>query len=504
MGTTVHLAIDLGAESGRAVVGVLSGGELVTVEVHRFAHAPQAATSGLFWNLDHLWSEIRKGIEAAAGWCRMRGVKLTTIGVDTWGVDYALLDERGEILETPRCYRDPRNRVAYDRVVADLGEEAIYDATGIQFMPINTLYQLAATRETTPDLLKRASRLLFMPDLFHFMLTGVMKTERSIASTSQMLDPRTGTWATSLVERCGIPTNILGEPFDAGTVVGPVKRGILPDDSLLSDVLVVTPAAHDTASAVAAVPTDGSKPWAYLSSGTWSLMGVELATPVLSREARVAPFTNELGVNRSVRFLKNIAGLWLLQETRRDLAARGETMDYAGLATHAEAVTPFRTIVDPDRREFAEPGAMISKLQGYARSTGQALPQTAGELARCCIDSLALAYRRVREKVAVVTGTSPETLHIVGGGGRNAILNQLTADATGLEVLVGPFEATSTGNLLVQAMGVGSVRGIAELRRISAQACSVQQIRPSNIDAARGAAMRYAAMAARPQDAKAE
>ncbi|XVJ58931.1 MAG: rhamnulokinase [Tepidisphaera sp.] len=491
MATTVHLAIDLGAESGRAVVGVLSDGVLETAEVHRFAHAPRSVSGGLFWDLDLLWREIRAGLAAAGAWCKGRGVSLATVGVDTWGVDYALVDAAGELLESPRCYRDPRNAAAYERVLAEVGEETIYAATGIQFMALNTLYQLAATKQETPDLLRRASRLLFMPDLFHFMLTGEMKTERSIASTSQMLDPTTGTWATSLLERCGIPGRILGEPVDAGTVVGAVKRSVLDEAGVAGPVLVVTPAAHDTASAVAAVPA-GPGPWAYLSSGTWSLMGVELSTPILSEQARRAPFTNELGVGRSVRFLKNIAGLWLLQETRRDLAELGESKDYAELAREAEASPAFRTLIDPDRAEFAAPGGMIGKIQAFARATGQPEPRTSGELARSCVDSLALAYGRVGEKLRAVTGTTPETLHVVGGGGRNALLNQLTADATGMNVAVGPYEATSTGNLLIQAMGVGAVGGIGELRRISARACSVQHVRPSENDAARDAARRYA------------
>ena len=497
MTTTVHLAVDLGAESGRAVIGVLADGVLETAEVHRFSHAPLTKPTGLHWDLDLLWREIRSGLAHAGAWCRSRGLKLSTIGVDTWGVDYAILDEHGEILETPRCYRDPRNQPAYERVLTDLGAETIYAATGIQFMPINTLYQLAAAREHTPELLRRAHSLLFMPDLFHFMLTGVMKTERSIASTSQMLDPTTGTWARPLLARCGIPTDILSEPVDAGTVIGPVKQDLLDAAGIAGEVLAVTPAAHDTASAVAAVPTDGSLPWAYLSSGTWSLMGVERAAPILTDAARLAPFTNELGAARTVRFLKNIAGLWLVQEIRRELAERGTPMDYADLAHAAAAAPPFRTLIDPDRPQFATPGRMIEKVAQFAAASKQPIPTTPGELVRCCLESLALAYGRVHDNLGTVTGVKPQVLHIVGGGGRNVLLNQLTADCTGLPVLVGPFEATAVGNLLVQAMGVGGVSGIAQARRISAGACTPQRFIPNEKDETREARTRYAVLASK-------
>ncbi len=500
MTTTVHLAIDLGAESGRAVIGVLSDGVLETAEVHRFAHAPLNKPAGLHWDLELLWREIRAGLGHAGVWCLARGLKLSTIGVDTWGVDYALLDKQGEILEAPRCYRDPRNQAAYDRVLADVGAETIYAATGIQFMPINTLYQLAAACEHTPDLFRRASRLAFMPDLFHFMLTGVMKTERSIASTSQMLDPATGTWARPLIERCGIPTHMLGEPVDAGTIIGPVKRDLLDAAGISGDVIAVAPAAHDTASAIAAVPADGKRPWAYLSSGTWSLMGVELAAPIVSEAARLAPFTNELGAACTVRFLKNIAGLWLVQEIRRELADRGTPMDYTQLARAAEVASPFRTLIDPDRPQFATPGRMIEKVTDFAAATGQPIPATPGELVRCCLDSLALAYGRVNDNLGVVTGITPQVLHIVGGGGRNTLLNQLTANCTGLPVLVGPFEATAVGNLLVQAMGVGRVGGIAEVRRISASACTPQRFIPNEKDETQTARIRYAGLAPMSQD----
>ena len=506
MTTSVHLAIDLGAESGRAVVGVLADGVLETAEVHRFAHGPLALASGLHWDLELLWREIRTGLAHAGAWCRSRGLRLASVGVDTWGVDYALLDERSELLEAPRCYRDPRNTPAYERVLAEIGAEAIYGSTGIQFMPLNTLYQLAATRELTPELLSRAARLLFMPDLFHFMLTGMMKTERSIASTSQMLDPTTGTWAHALLDRCRIPARILGEPVDAGSVIGMVKRDLLDAAGIVEEVTVVTPAAHDTASAVAAVPADGSRPWAYLSSGPWSLMGVELDAPILTDAARLAPFTNELGAERTVRFLKNIAGLWLVQEIRRGLAERGTPMDYAQLAKAAEDAPAYRTLIDPDRPAFASPGRMIEKVAEFAAATGQPVPSTPGELVRCCLESLALAYGRVRERLGMVTGVQPEVLHIVGGGGRNVLLNQLTADCTGLPVLVGPFEATAIGNLLVQAMGlaqaasdVGGVSGIAGVRRISAAACTVQRFVPNQKNETDRARIRYAELAPLPK-----
>lgn len=466
MSTSVHVAVDLGAESGRAVVGVLSAGGLETAEVHRFVHGPVALPSGLHWDITGLWREIVAGLARAGAWCRERGLRVQTVGVDTWGVDFGLIGEGGELLGAPHCYRDPRNEAAYRRVLAEVGEEAIYGATGIQFMALNTLYQLAAMREASPGMLDRARRLLFMPDLFHYWLSGEMVVERSIASTSQMYDPTQGRWSEGLLRKVGVSAGVMGEPVEAGTVVGRVRREVLEAAGLEGEVLVVTPAGHDTACAVAAAPADGKRPWAYLSSGTWSLMGVELRSPVVTEAARRAPFTNELGVGGTVRFLKNIAGLWLVQEVRRGLALRGVVKEYAELAAEAEGSEGLRTLVDVDWGPLAGPGRMIEKLGAYAAATGQPAPETPGALVRCCLDSLALAYDRVRARIGEVTGTAPGVLHVVGGGGRNNLLNRLTAWATGMEVRVGPYEATAIGNLLVQAMGVGRVSGVEGVRRI--------------------------------------
>lgn len=501
MSVSAHIAVDLGAESGRVVVGVLEGDRVECVEAHRFGHSAVSWPSGLHWDLTGIWREILAGIAKAGVICRERGLTVSTVGVDTWGVDFGLIGEGGELLGVPHCYRDARNDAAYKRLLAEVGEEAIYAATGIQFMSLNTIYQLAALKASTPGVLERAKAILFMPDLFHYLLSGEMRVERSIASTSQLFDPVKGTWAWDLIERCGLPAKVFPETVESGTVVGAVRREVLEATGLNGNVLVVTPASHDTASAVAAAPADGSRPWAYLSSGTWSLMGVELAAPNVSEAARKAPFTNELGVGRTVRFLKNIAGLWLVQEVRKGLAARGETMDYAELAKRAEKSAGFRTVVDPDWAPLASPGKMIEKITAYAEATGQPAPRTSGELVRCCLESLALAYDAVHRKIGAVTGVSPETLHIVGGGGRNGLLNRLTAVTTGMAVRVGPYEGTALGNVLVQAMGVGLVSGLQGVRRISRASSEVEAVNASEIQdlsaGVSGAKSRYAALVQR-------
>lgn len=465
-----YVAFDLGAESGRAMLAVLSNDKLELTEAHRFPNAPQRLPSGLHWDLTGLWANLVEGLRECGKLAREKKVKLVSLGVDTWGVDYGLIGAGGELLGIPFAYRDARNAPAMEATLKKLGGKKLYDATGISSMPFNTLFQLVAAKEREPGLLTLANaggRLLFMPDLLHYFFSGAPAVEATIASTSQMIDPRTGKWAVGLLKGLGLPTRALGKIVPAGTRVGTLRAEIAADAGV-DEIGVIVPGSHDTASAVAAVPADESrgKNWAYLSSGTWSLMGVELDKPMLGDKAREAGFTNERGVGGKIRFLKNIAGLWLVQECRRDFARRGREFSYQQLADLAARAEPFRTLIDPGYAPFASPGEMPAKIAQFAGKTGQKAPSSPGQFVRACLESLALTYRRTLGGIESLTGRHVAVLHIVGGGGRNTLLNQMTADAIGRRVVVGPYEATAVGNALTQAIGAGKVRGLAHLRAI--------------------------------------
>jgi rhamnulokinase len=459
-----YIAIDLGAESGRVIVGVLENDRLRLEEVHRFLHEPLWLPTGLHWNISGIWREIVAGLRSAADWGRANRVELASVGVDAWGVDWALVDQAGELVGLPHAYRDPRNPAAYEAVLAKVGRGRIYHTTGIQFMPLNTLYSLYAHKLADPGALAAADRLLFIPDLFHYWLSGERTVEATIASTSQMIDCHTGDWARGMLAELELPANILGPLTPPGTAIGKLRTSLAEETGLPSKLQVVAPAAHDTASAVAAVPADADASWCYLSSGTWSLLGAELHEPCVTAEAQAASFTNELGVSGKIRFLKNIAGLWLVQECRRDLARRGQEFDYATLAELASAAAPLRTLVDPGHTSFQSPGSMLQKIAGFAGATSQAAPQSPGEFVRCALESLALAYREKLILLESILNRRFDVIHIVGGGGKNTLLSQMTADATDRPVVVGPYEATAIGNLLVQGIATGIVRNLAELR----------------------------------------
>lgn len=489
MARSAHVAIDLGAESGRVIVGVLDDGVLRTHEVHRFEHGPVRLPGGLFWDVTGFWREILRGLASAVRWARAEGTSLRSVGVDTWGVDFALLDGRGELVGLPHCYRDEQHEAARDAVLTMIPEQEIYATTGVRTMALNTLYQLHARTETMGDTIQsagpgRVSSLLFMPDYFHFLLSGVRKNEASIASTSQMVDRSCGGWATGMLGRLGLPVHVLGEVVKSGTVLGPIRAEIADEIGLAAGerrrLLVVTPGSHDTASAIAAVPAKPGTSWAYLSSGTWSLMGVELDRPCITEEARTAGFTNEVGVGGTVRFLKNIVGLWMVQECRRDLERQGRAISYAALTDEAAGAEPFRTLLDPEHTPFLQPGDMLEKIRVFARAASQPEPRTPGEFVRCCLESLALSYRLTLAGLGRVTSRRIDVLHVVGGGGKNRLLNQMTADACDRPVVVGPLEATATGNILVQAIGLGLARDPAELREIVARSQPTEVFAPKS------------------------
>lgn len=475
-----YLAIDLGAESGRAVLGVLEAGKLRLEVVHRFLHEMQRLPTGLHWDITGLWREICAGLRAAGVWAREHDVRIASIGVDTWGVDWALIGKSGELVGLPHAYRDPRNEAAHAEAVERLGVETIYNATGIQFLPFNSLYSLYAQAKAGPELLKGADELLFIPDLLHYWLSGERSVEATIASTSQMIDCRTGDWSEELIAGLDLPARLLRPTSPPGTTLGTLRGEIAEAVDLPADTAIVLPGAHDTASAVAAVPAEPHRQWCYLSSGTWSLLGAELTEPCTSEAARSAMFTNELGVGGRYRFLKNISGLWLVQECRRDYARLGKEFDYGELTAQAAAAEPFRTLLDPNHPSFAAPGGMLEKMKAHAAEAGEPVPEMPGHFVRAALESLALLYRQTLSTLEEVLDRRFEVLHIVGGGGQNELLNQMTADAAGREVRVGPYEATATGNLLVQAMAAGRIADLDALRQVVTNSTELTTYQPTN------------------------
>lgn len=484
MASPAFLAVDLGAESGRVIVGKLDDGRLALHEAHRFLHHPVDLPSGLHWDLTGLWHNILEGLRLGCAWCGEHELRPVSIGVDTWGVDFALLDRAGEFVHMPHAYRDPRNAAAYEKTIQALGKKKIYDATGIQFMVFNSLYQLVAAHDADEHIFERAQTLLFIPDLLHNWLTGIKCNEATVASTSQMVDPQSGDWATHLIEDAQLPTHILGEIVQPGSVLGPLLPRVAKQIGATENTCVILPAAHDTASAIAAVPVDESRGrWCYLSSGTWSLLGAEIDKPVLTDAAREASFTNEAGVMGTIRFLKNIAGLWLVQEIKRDLERAGESYDYPTLTKLAAEAKPFATLFDTTHAPFAQPGDMRQKMAEYAEKTGQAIPQTPGQFIRAALESLALTYRQTLNTLENILGTTYDVMHIVGGGGKNELLNQMTADAIGRPVIVGPGEATAIGNLMLQAIGADEVADLSAARKIIATSFKPVTVTPQGTSA---------------------
>lgn len=452
-----YLAFDLGAESGRAVLAHLQSGILTTEEIHRFPNEPIEYGGALHWDAPRLWFEGRRAL------ARLSEVELAGIGVDAWGVDYALLGERGELLQNPYHYRDRRTEGIMEDVINRIGKEEIYNATGIQFMPINTLYQLLAAHRQTPKTLDAAKYLLTIPDLFNYWLSGNAVCEFTNATTTQMVDPVKRTWATALMQRLELPDHLPAPIVEPGSIIGT----LLPDiggHSSLAGTLVIAPACHDTGSAVAAISArDGT---AFLSSGTWSLLGTELDAPVITPDALRMNFTNEGGVNGTTRLLKNVMGLWMLQGCRKSWTAHGLSFDYGELIELAVRQTPLSHLVDPDDGSFLRPPDMLAAINQFCVRTHQPVPQEAGAYVRTVLESLAFKYRFVLRDLEHVSGKHIGQIRIIGGGSKNRLLNQLTADATGRKVLAGPAEATALGNVAIQILATGEAASLAEVRAI--------------------------------------
>jgi sugar (pentulose or hexulose) kinase len=466
----------MGAESGRAVLGRLQAGNLTTEELHRFANEPVQYNGELHWDVPRLWLEIQKGLALAAS---TAGMRLSGIGLDAWGVDYALLGENGALLGNPFHYRDSRTSGVIERVCAVVSREEIYRQTGIQVMEFNTLYQLYAGFQKTPKLYRSAERLLTIPDLFNFWLTGQASCEFTIATTTQFYNPRQQRWATELLQKLGLPTHFLLPVIQPGTVLAPLAAP-LASQTGAGAVPVIAPACHDTGSAVAAVHSADQS--VFISSGTWSVLGTELTQPVINSAAQHLNFTNEGGVCGTFRLQKNIAGLWLLQGCRREWRSRGQDWSYGELVHLAEAKPGFRSLVDPDHTSFVRCASMPETISRFCRMTEQPEPEDAAAYTRAILESLALKYRFVLEALEQLTGKPSREIHIVGGGAKNQLLNQLTADATGRRVIAGPTEATALGNIGMQMLANGAANSLREVREVIARSFPAQVYEPREID----------------------
>jgi rhamnulokinase len=481
MAQRVYLAVDLGAESGRVMAGLWNGKTLKLEEIHRFPNEPVSLAGTLRWDVLQLWAQIQHGLTIAA---RKYPRQVVSVGADTWGVDFVLFTKRGEILGQPYHYRDARTNGIVEKACRRVPRSEIFKNTGLQFMQINTLYQLLALKRQNPDLLEAADNLLFMPDFVHWALCGSKVAEFTIASTSQCLNPLSRTWATGLLRKFDLPTRIFPRIVLPGTSLG----NLLPEVAErtgLKGVKVVTPPAHDTASAVAGVPTGstGTPNWAYLSSGTWSLMGVEVNNASLSPRTEELNLTNEGGLDGTYRLLKNIMGLWLVQQCKRTFDAEGRNYDYAQLARLAMNAKPLRSLVNPDDSRFLNPPSMPKAIQQFCRETGQPIPKNDGELVRCAYESLALKYRQVLGWLEELTDNRIEVIHIVGGGSRSKMLNQFTADACNRPVVTGPVEATAMGNLLTQVRASGELYSLSEMREVVRKSSEVLTYEPSKATA---------------------
>ena len=487
-----HLAVDVGAESGRVIAGLFDGERVRLEEVHRFANGPVPVSGTLRWNLPGLWSDTLDGLRSAA---TRFSEQVASVGVDTWGVDGVLLSKSGELLGLPFSYRDARTRGLVDVACETVSRAEIFAGSGVQFLPINTLYQLLAWKERSPEVLGVADRFLMMPDWFHRGLCGRGAAEFTNASTTQLLSPRStdgrraGEWNDELIAAFGLPRHIFPEVVRPGTDLGGLTHDAADDTGLSTDVRVLAPATHDTGSAVAAVPVGvggdcrtGEPGWAYISSGTWSLVGVEVPAAVLSDDALAANVTNEGGVAGTYRLLKNVMGLWLVQGVRAGFARGGTELDYEELTRRADAAAPFRSLIDPDDPRFLAPANMSAAIVEFCRETGQPEPDSVGAFARCCLESLALKYRAVLEMIDGLTGHPTRVVHVVGGGCRNAVLNRFTADALGVPVVAGPVEATALGNVLVQATAVGELSGLADLRAVVRASAEITVVEPGDRD----------------------
>lgn len=483
------LAFDFGAGSGRAMVGDFDGSRIRLEEVHRFSNDPVTLKGTLYWDFLRQFYEIQQGLT--------KGLRahpdIVGIGIDTWGVDYGLLDKNGRLLDMPVHYRDKRNEEPFRKVFEKVDKKTLYSRTGIQFMDFNTVFQLYGDAQSRPELLARAKTLLHMPDLFNYFLTGEMISEYSIASTSQLMDPYKGDWDYELMDMLELPCSIFRPIVDSGTRVGALSQDICAELGV-PGVDVYAVAGHDTASAVAAVPCQKGENYAYLSCGTWSLLGLELKRPLINENSFAYNFTNEGGVNRTVRFLKNIIGLWLMQESRRQWKREGDDMSFADIDRLTAKAEPLARFIDCDDPSFARPGNMPARIAEYCARTGQRPPEGKGDISRCITESLALKYRASLENLETLCGRKVDVLRIIGGGVKDTLLCQYTANAIRRPVKAGPIEATALGNIAVQLMALGEFSDISQARACIAESFPPVVYEPYDSELWEGAYRRYLAV----------
>jgi len=480
MTRSVALAVDLGASGGRVVAGTFTGGRLALEEIHRFENGPVPLGGELVWDLPRLWQEVTAGLRAAGS---RHGGSVASVGVDTWGVDFAFLGADGRLLANPVCYRDPRTRGMIETAERTVPRDEIFAATGLQFMELNSLYQLLALRAANSSVLAAAERMLLVPDLFHWLLSGERSNERTNASTTQCYDPRTGDWAFGLLERFGLPRRVFGPLADPGTDLGGLRPDVAAETGL-SGVRVILPGTHDTASAVAAVPAAAAAgEWAYVSLGTWALVGAELARPLVTPECLARNFTNEGGVGGTTRLLKNVCGLWLVQQCRAAWHRAGQSWAWDQLTALAAESQPLLTLVDPNHASLVAPADMPEAIRALARAVGEPVPDTTGAVVRAALESMAAAVRRTLAELDSLVGRRIGIVHVVGGGVQNRLLCQMIADATDRPVIAGPVEATAIGNLLVQLTARDGRADLPTIREIVRR--SFDPVRYEPRDAAR-------------------
>lgn len=465
-----YLACDLGAESGRLMAGSLKQGRIAIEEVHRFANSPVRTGASIHWDVSGLLEGLKAGLRKAAS-CVEAPVSIST---DSWGLDYILFSDDGTIIPPTFHYRDPRSGEGMKRAANLMDRVTIFEETGIQFMPMNTIYQLATE---TPGRLENAHQLLMIADAFNYLLSGVAVSEESLASTSQLYNPRTRQWSGRLMSALRLPERIFTRIVPSGTRLGNLREDIRRETGL-PELEVIASCSHDTGAAVAAVPAITEDGWGYISSGTWSLMGVEVSAPVITETCQQLNFTNEVGFGGTMRLLKNIVGLWLVQECRREWAKSGQHYEYATLTQMAENAPPFRSLIQPAHEGFIAPDDMPAKICAYCAQTEQPAPRNPGEMVRCALESLALLYRHTLLEIEKLTGRRISVVHIVGGGSQNDLLNQFTSNALQVPVFAGPAEATSIGNILVQAIARGELQSLHEGRRTVAASTHLQRVEP--------------------------
>ncbi|OYP37224.1 rhamnulokinase [Rhodopirellula sp. MGV] len=489
MKTQKHIGIDLGGESGRVMLGDFDGSQIRLTEKHRFTTGGVAIAETLRWDVLHFWREIQNGLSAVAA---DGNEGICSVGVDTWGVDYILLDKNDELLGLPWHYRDKRNVGMLEKVTREISRSELFQQTGIQFIEINTLYQLAAATERSPGFLDHAKRLLMIPDFFHWCLSGRAVTEFTNATTTQCFNPTTNDWAWSLFERLRIPSQMFTEIVGPGTSIGTLRNSVSRITGLPS-IDVVAPATHDTGSAVAAVPVskEDGKNWAYVSSGTWSLVGIETSAPILSDEAMQRNVTNEGGVDGTWRLLKNVMGLWLVQRLKIAFDKASNEMTYTELTRRALGARPFTALIDPEHPSFLNPPNMFDALRDFCRVTGQAEPVDAGQATRCVLESLALKYVDVLTSLEKLSGKKVDVLHIVGGGSQNRLLNQFVANACQIPVIAGPVEATVLGNVLVQCRSAGELSSLSDIREVVRRSSDLTRYEPEHSESWSAAVQRF-------------